>query len=149
MGIWIYLSITQVILPPSDDVYILEDGVTKRISRAEYEVLYRQSCDPYIVNPTLDNYVYERNVTNNYVQIASEVGLFYPIWRPVEVGIKKANQLIPLLEEGLTLLFTPPLDKFRELEPSMGWGTYEHFTEFIQEYLAACKEYPNTEVCAS
>jgi hypothetical protein len=56
--------------------------------------------------------------------------------------------LIPYLEEGLKYLEENP-DYLKQFSPDNGWGNYEGLVEFVRDYLAACKKWPNAEVYVS
>lgn len=89
--------------------------------------------------------VYTRNITHNLNSMADEAGIYTHLWRPEEIGITKAEQLVQPLEEGLKLLKSDP-KRFRKFNAPNGWGVYENFVEFVEGYLAACKEHPNATV---
>jgi hypothetical protein len=35
-------------------------------------------------------------------------------------------------------------ERYRALEPENKWGTYDNFVPWVERYLAACEEYPDT-----
>lgn len=84
---------------------------------------------------------YEANITHNLGEMADAVGLYRPLWRPEEIGIQYAHQLIPLLEAGLARLIDEE-EACCDHSPSNGWGTYEGLVEFVSDYLAACQQHP-------
>ena len=92
--------------------------------------------------------VYEDNITHNLAKMAEAAGLYMPLWRPEELTIRSAEDLIPLLTEGLAKLTADP-DKFKALSPENGWGSYEGLARFVAKYLHACQESPDAEVIAS
>lgn len=92
--------------------------------------------------------VYSSNITHNLGKMASEAGIYEHLWRPEEIGITKAEQLIRPLEEGLALLKQEP-EHFEKFNAPNGWGTYEHFVPFVEKYLAACRENPDADVSVS
>ncbi len=55
-------------------------------------------------NDTTPKEVFSDNITHNLTEMADAVGLYKPLWRPDEIGITKANQLIGILAEGLQTL---------------------------------------------
>ena len=79
--------------------------------------------------------------------MADEAGLLNGLWRPQEFGFETARMLIPYLESGLKELLDNP-DKYKKLNPKNGWGSYDGFVKFVQDYLAACKEHPDGEISA-
>jgi hypothetical protein len=77
--------------------------------------------------------------------MAREAELYYPLWRPEDIGITTAGQLVESLTIGLVLLNENP-EKFRAFNAPNGWGLYEHFVPFVEKYLEACKEHPAAKV---
>jgi hypothetical protein len=93
---------------------------------------------------------YCANITHNLNALAAAVGLYEPLWRPEELGLTRANQLIDLLERGLRRLADPERrEEFRKLEPSNGWGSFDGLVKFTREYLEACRDYPQALIRVS
>ena len=88
---------------------------------------------------------YSANITHNLGEMAQAAGIYYQVWRPEEVGIKTAAQMIEPLTVGIALLKSDA-ERFKRLDPSNGWGTYADFVPWLERYLAACIENPNAEV---
>ena len=129
-------------------IFIREDGQTKEISRAEWDRRFPDR-EPVVVEcPDDDEEVYSANITHNLTVMAGLANLYQPCWRPEELGITKAGQLIPLLRAGLEKLLADPA-QFIDHNPANGWGSYEGLISFVQNYLAACEEYPDAEVSVS
>ena len=105
------------------------------------------SLDVYLkeVRPTQ---VYSANITHNLNTMAEEAGIYKALWRPEEIGIKTAAELVPLLSAGLDLLRSDP-ERFKRHNATNGWGLYEHFVPFVEKYLEACREHPDAEVSVS
>lgn len=80
--------------------------------------------------------------------MAREAGIYEHLWRPEEIGIEQAVQLIEPLQQGLELLRSDP-QRFRAFNSPNGWGMYEHFLPFVAQYLAACEESPEARVSVS
>ena len=83
--------------------------------------------------------VYSSNITHNLGKMADEAGIYKHLWRPEEIGIKHAADLIEPITAGLALLKSDRV-RFEKHDAPNGWGTYEHFIPFVEKYLAACKE---------
>lgn len=92
--------------------------------------------------------VYWANITHNLNTMAMEAGIYQALWRPEEIGITRAEQLIEPLTEGLNKLKADP-DHFKQYNSPNGWGMYENFVPFVEKYLQACKENPDSEVSVS
>ena len=106
------------------------------------------SLDVYLMEVRESEKVYWRNITHNLGQMARAAGIYYQLWRPDEIGVIKAAQLIEPLRQGLHLLRSQP-DLFAKHNAENGWGTYEHFVPFVADYLAACEANPTAIVCVS
>ena len=88
---------------------------------------------------------YEANITHNLTEMADAAGIYKCIWRPEELGITEASQLVAPLREGLKTLGDDP-EKFRAFNPSNGWGSYEVFVAWVTRYLMACQEFPGAVI---
>ncbi len=102
------------------------------------------SLDIYLnaIRPTC---VYSSNITHNLGEMADKAGIYEYLWRPDELGINRANELIAPLQEGLKNLKEKP-DYFKQFNANNGWGVYENLVGFVEEYLANCIENPDAEV---
>lgn len=80
-----------------------------------------------------------RHMTHKGRDIAIEAGLYKPIWRPGELGVQYANELIGYLTKGLEVLQVMDKRSPSSALPMMIIG-------FVEEYLEACKEYPIARV---
>ena len=89
--------------------------------------------------------LYDANITHNLGVMADAAGIYEACWRPEEIGITKAAQLVPLLRAGLEKLQSDP-KHYKTFDSPNGWGLYEHFVPWVAKYLAACEEYPDADV---
>lgn len=105
------------------------------------------SLDVYLMETKLTE-VFEANITHNLNTMASEAGIYKFLWRPEEVGVSRAKQLIEPLERGLERLQAEP-DKYKKFNPGNHWGSYEGLIRFVEKYLAACREHPDAVVRVS
>jgi hypothetical protein len=94
------------------------------------------------------DYLYESNITHNLGQMAEAAGIYKHLWRPEEIGVTKASELIEPLREGLKKL-RERRNYFETFNSSNGWGMYHNFVPWVQAYLSACEEYPDAEVSVS
>jgi uncharacterized surface protein with fasciclin (FAS1) repeats len=92
--------------------------------------------------------VYERNITHNLNEMAEKAGIYKHLWRPDELELTKAWELVLPLEEGLDRLRKDP-DTFKVFSPKNGWGSYDILVEFVESYIAACKEHPGSIIRVS
>ena len=102
------------------------------------------SLDFYLkrTQPTV---VFDRNITHNLNTMAQEAGIYEALWRPDEHGYTKAEQIIPILKEGLEQLEREP-EHFKKFDSPNGWGMYIHFVPFVKAVLEACEEYPDADI---
>ena len=92
--------------------------------------------------------VYESNITHNLGRMAEAAGIYKHLWRPEEIGITKAAQLIEPLTEGLAKLKADPA-KYAAFNAPNGWGMYEDFVPFVEQYLASCQDNPDAVISVS
>lgn len=92
--------------------------------------------------------LYDANITHNLGNMAEEAGIYKHLWRPEELGITTAKDLIEPLKAGLKLL-KGNSEHFEKFNASNGWGLYEHFVPFVEKYLNACVEYPDSIIFVS
>lgn len=83
---------------------------------------------------------FERNITNNVAKMADVCVCWDEIFRGK--GISTSKEAIPFILQAMQIIANNP-DKVREKEPGNGWGTIEHFYNFLQELLWGCLEYPD------
>jgi len=95
-----------------------------------------------------DKEVFTANITHNLGEMAEAAGIYQHVWRPKEMGITRAKELIEPIGKGLELMRTLPAT-FKQYDSPNGWGLYKHFVPWLEKYLAACEEYPmaRVEVC--
>lgn len=128
------------------------------------------SLDVYLSDPT-STYetedLYSANITHNLGQMAGEAGIYNALWRPYKLKpdfidpnnyekemdfeskqIIVAKDLIPIVEKGLNKLKSNP-EYFKKFNSPNGWGMYEHFVPFVEDYLEALKQYPEAKVSVS
>lgn len=89
--------------------------------------------------------VFDANITHNLNKMASEAGIYKELWRPDEIGILFAKQLIKPLEVGLQRLLDDP-EKYVKFNPKNGWGNYAGLVTFVKKYICYCIKYPNAKI---
>jgi hypothetical protein len=92
--------------------------------------------------------LFSSNITHNLGKMAEAAQIYKHLWKPEELGIKKARELIVPLGLGLIALKSDP-EKFKKFDSPNGWGLYENFVPWVEEYLRACEEYPDAEIEAN
>lgn len=86
------------------------------------------------VRPTT---VYDANITHNLGDMAEEADIYMHLWRPEEIGVTKAAQLVEPLMVAIALMKREP-ERFIKLNPENGWGSYAVFVPWLEQYLQAC-----------
>ena len=111
------------------------------------------SLDVYLTTRDIDGNeletpVYSANITHNLGKMADKAGIYEALWRPEERGWTTAREIVPVLDAGLARLKADPAH-FEQFNALNGWGLYEHFVEFVEAYLAACRKYPSAVIGVS
>lgn len=91
--------------------------------------------------------VFTSNITHNLATMARMAGVYEHLWRPGDIGITTASQLIEPLEKGLEYLILNRA-KCSVADAANGWGTWADLVAFVREYLAACRANPDATVSA-
>jgi hypothetical protein len=145
MSLDVYLTLAG----GSDDqharIYVREDGQTKEITREEWDTRY-PGTEPYTVLPDpTSSEVWSGNITHNLAPMAVQADIYKELWRPEELGITQAKQLIEPLQHAFTKLLHNK-QYYEKFNPENGWGTFELLVSFIKDYLDACCKYPEATV---
>lgn len=88
------------------------------------------------------------NITHNLGRMAEQAGIYQHLWRPKELDITKAQQLVGPLTTGLALMLKDP-ERFQAYNSPNGWGMYEHFIPWLRRLLEACEAHPDAELISS
>ncbi|HBO4166783.1 TPA: hypothetical protein L4T92_001377 [Pseudomonas aeruginosa] len=104
------------------------------------------SLDVYLI--VEDNCVFDWNITHNLNTMAGAAGIYQHLWRPDEIGLTKAHELIEPLSNGLKSLTDSP-SRFDEYRPGNGWGSYAGLVEFVARYVEACRKYRDADIRVS
>lgn len=143
MSLDVYLTLPGASTTGSG-IFVRESGTIREISREEWDAKF-PSIEPVIVNRENEPAAYDANITHNLAEMADKAGIYKALWRPEELEITRAYQLIEPLKAGLTALREKP-DYFKQFNPDNGWGDYDGLVSFTERYLAACERYPQAEV---
>lgn len=145
MSLDVYLTTPALIKRYTSGIFVRENGQITEISRAEWDQRNPGHEPCVAVRGEETNKVFSANITHNLGAMAKEAGIYKHLWRPEEIGITKAAQLIEPLRVGLALMKSDP-PRFEKHNASNGWGLYEHFVPWIEKYLAACEQNPGADV---
>lgn len=89
--------------------------------------------------------VYNANITHNLNTMAEEAGIYQALWRPEEIGADVASDIIEVLTVGLAKMKAEP-ERFENLNADNGWGKYSDFLPWVEKYLNACIENPDSRI---
>ena len=84
-------------------------------------------------------------ITHNLNTMAEAAGLYECMWRPEEMDITLASQMIHPLRCGIAVL-KHDKEKLEKMNPENGYGSYDSLLRVAEKYLAACEENPNATV---
>jgi hypothetical protein len=148
MSLDVYLRMPGATKPAGSGIFIRDEGQTVEITREEWDRRF-PGREP-VVAPSLEesDEVYSANITHNLNKMAGAADLYEYLWRPDEIGVTHAKQLVTPLRNGLARLQADPA-KFEAFNPPNKWGSYEGLVRFVEQYLAACEEYPDAQVSVS
>ena len=121
-------------------VFIRENGKNKELTVEEV----REKFPNAVVeeNEFETECVFDANITHNLNKMADEAGIYEACWRPEEIGVTKASDIIPILEKGFEDMRARP-EHFKKFDSENGWGTYKDFLPWVESYLNACRKYPD------
>jgi len=102
------------------------------------------SLDFYLVE-TKPTQVFSLNITHNLGTMAKAAGVYYYLWRPEELDLEVAKELVEPLKLGLKELESNP-EHYKSFNPSNGWGSYENLIEAVKEVIAACELNPEARI---
>lgn len=130
-------------------IFVREDGGIREISEKEWRLRYpdREPVKMNILDceGQEDNEVYWANITHSLNNMVDAAGIYHHLWRPDEIGITQAKQLIEPLQEGLARLKADP-EECKKHNPKNGWGDYSGLVKFVENYLEACRQYPEATI---
>lgn len=85
------------------------------------------------------------NIGNDFSPLAKKAGIYTHIWKPEELEIANAKDLIEPLSEGLKKLKENPME-YTKLGLEGGFVPWRGFVIFVEEYLKACVEWPKAKI---
>lgn len=151
MSLDVYLILEGSNVKGKEEIWIREEGQQVCISREEWDRRYPDR-EPVVFMGEDSDEVFHANITHNLGKMADATGtmLYEALWRPEELPnqITYAKDLISYLSKGLAELLDNP-DKYKQLNPENGWGSYEGLVKFVEDYLVACIKYPEAEITVS
>jgi len=144
MSLGISLIAKEPVKMQGTGIFIREDGRTRELEHQEVSKYFPGSHQENREENETKT-VYEDNITHNLGKMARMAGIYLCLWRPEELGIDTASFLTEGLEKGLKKLKSNP-DYFKSFNPKNGWGDYDGLVAFVENYLDACKKFPDAEI---
>lgn len=92
--------------------------------------------------------VFDTNITHNLGTMAREAGIYQHVWRPEELGITRAGDLITPLSKAIADMKARP-EHYEAFNSPNGWGLYGDFLPWLERYLQACNDNPDAEISVS
>lgn len=89
--------------------------------------------------------VFSSNITHNLNRMVAALGVYQEIWKSETVGINFAHQLIPVLQDAIYKMKNNP-EFYQAFNSPNGYGTYSDLLAWLEEYLSACKQYPEAVI---
>lgn len=146
MSLDVSLIMADLVLKKGTGVFVRKNGQSVELTVGEVAEAFPGSAVKYEESETCE--VFSANITHNLGHMAAEAGIYKACWRPEELGISRAKDLIPLLEKGLQAL-KEDAEHFKKFNASNGWGVYKDFIPWVENYLQACKDYPEAIIRVS
>ena len=148
MSLDVYLTIDGTLpSPESSGLFIRKNGVTREVSRKEWDEKF-PGCGPVaLISEQLSLEVFTANDGGEFYWISEWAGIYEVLWEPEESGVERAVQLIEPLKNALTRLRSNP-EKFRSMNVLFPgrWDTYCEFVPWVEAYLQACEKWPQAKV---
>ena len=98
-----------------------------------------------VVSPEAHFEVFESSITHNLTEMAEAAGLYLPLWRPEELGVKSAGDLIPYLVKGIRIM-KKNKEGLLKYSPKNNWGSFDDLLDVASTYLTACRQFPRAEI---
>lgn len=93
--------------------------------------------------------VYHSNMTSNVSGMWDDAGIELRLYcYDREHAGDEARVVAPLLTEAIHKMEADP-ERYRAMEPSNGWGSYEGTLSFLRKLRDACLMYPNARIRGS
>jgi hypothetical protein len=87
----------------------------------------------------------EFNITHNLTTMAEKLGVYQALWRPEELEITHAWELVPYLEYAIFELEVHP-EYYAQWNASNGWGKVEDLLRLMKEVLKCCSNNMDAEI---
>ena len=141
MSLDVSLILKTPITKKGTGVFVRENGKTKELTIGEVREKFPNSIIEEIEFET--ECVFEANITHNLNKMANAAGIYNACWQPEKIGATKASDIIQILEKGFEDMKARP-EYYKQFDSPNGWGLYIDFLPWIEAYINACREYPDS-----
>lgn len=123
MSLDVYLEADEPFASPAHQsgIFIRHEGRTLQITRDQWDFLNPGREPASVEMPEETDTLFRANITHNLGKMAEVAGIYEALWRPDEIGITHAAQLVSPLAAGLGKLISDP-EGYRCLNPSKWLG---------------------------
>lgn len=158
MSLDVSLIVKEPIHKSGTGVFVRENGSIKELTVEEIKEKFPN------YEPTPQEFettcVFDANITHNLGEMADMAGIYEACWRPYMLHDEydsnfnqteerkfekshpmQAKDIIHYLKEGVKKLKERP-EVYKQFDSPNGWGKYENFLPWVENYLKACIEYP-------
>lgn len=91
------------------------------------------------------NVLFESNITHNLTRMAEAARIYIELWRPEDLHIMHAEDLIYPLKQAIRDLEARP-EYYKRYDASNGWGKYRQFLSWLKDYWKACVRHPDAVI---
>lgn len=145
MSLDIYIISPIPIKKKSTGIWVRDDGKTRELTREE-AIKRFPDVDPESIQEIEieTNEFWHGNITHNLTEMADECypdleSLYTLLWSE-----ENPNNIVYYIQQLLACLIelqNDP-DRYKQYNPSNGWGTYEQLVEFVRSFIHALVDMP-------
>lgn len=140
MSLDISLIVETPITKKGTGVFIRENGMSKELTVEDVRKKFPNAVVEENEFETMC--VFDANITHNLGNMADAAGIYSACWHPEKIKATKASDILPLLEKGFEDMKARP-EYYKQFDSSNGWGLYKDFLPWVEEYMNACRKYPD------
>ena len=153
MSLDIYIISPEPIRKKSTGIFARIDGQTRELTRAEAIKRFPDVDSESIQEIEIEtNEFWHGNMTHNLKEMAREcrierdpqykcLSLYDLLWRDEYPWEVSHSEYIQYLKAYLIILTDEP-ERYKQFNPSNGWGTYEQLVEFVRSFIHALIDMP-------
>ena len=112
-----------------------------------YLIIKKPACE-HCGTEESETVVFDANITHNLNKMAMEAGIYEYLWRPEEIDVYLAGDIIEPVKIALADMKARPA-YYQQWDSPNGWGLYKNFVPWIERYLEACIAHPEATIYVS